>query len=291
MYLCLDIGGSLIKVAVMSETCEFIEKSSIEITKTFEEMIDAIVECYEMYTEKYELKGIAISAPGAVNCEEGVIYGASAIPYIHGPNWKEILANRLGVKVSIENDANCAALAESYYGVGKDKQDIGFVVIGTGIGGALLHKNEVLHGANLHGGEIGYTIVGERNNKPITFSYAGSVGGLIKNTRERGLDVDNGVEIFELAKSDTIAKEEVDLFFKHLARGIYNLQYTYDPDVILLAGAISKRAGFVDEVRLAIDALVDEISDAKITPKIACATFSSDSNLIGALANFLYRTK
>src|SRR5699024_1216495 len=102
--------------------------------------------------------GIAISAPGAVT-DGGMINGGSAIPYIHGPNIKAMIETRTGLTVHIENDANCVALAEIWKGAAKTKKDVAVVVIGTGIGGALVKDGVIHKGGNLHGGEFGYMIL------------------------------------------------------------------------------------------------------------------------------------
>src|SRR5699024_11273333 len=88
-----------------------------------------------------------------------IIYDASAIPYIHGPNLKEALEERTQKRVEIENDANCAALAEIWQGSAKGKKEVAVIVIGTGIGGALVHQDASAQGDQLHGGEFGYMIL------------------------------------------------------------------------------------------------------------------------------------
>ena len=68
--------------------------------------------------------------PGAVDSDGGIIYGSSAIDYIHGPNIKEDLKHRLNKDVEFENDANCAALAEVWKGVACHENDCCFIVSG-----------------------------------------------------------------------------------------------------------------------------------------------------------------
>ena len=84
--------------------------------KTAEELFYTLAQNVNDKKEEYDLKGIAISAPGAVDSKTGIIGGVSAIPYIHGPNFKEILKEKTGLDVAIENDANCAALGECWLG-------------------------------------------------------------------------------------------------------------------------------------------------------------------------------
>ena len=114
-YAVLDVGGSAIKYALMDEKGCFIEKSSLPTPKKslteFMDTIDAIVQNFK---KSYLIIGLAVSLPGAVNVETGIIDGITALPYIHGPNMKKLLEERTGLPVELENDANCAGLAEGY---------------------------------------------------------------------------------------------------------------------------------------------------------------------------------
>jgi Transcriptional regulator/sugar kinase len=71
--------------------------------------------------EKYNVDGVAISALGAVDSKMGVIGGITAIPYIHGLNFKEILRESTNLNIEMEGDANCAALGECWLGAGSDR--------------------------------------------------------------------------------------------------------------------------------------------------------------------------
>lgn len=172
-YIVYDIGGSAVKWSVINENGEFLKSGSVGIAETVEEFFNTLSDITNKNRDEFKLEGIAISSPGAVDSESGIVYGASAIPYIHGPNFKEILFNKTGLKVEIENDANCAALGECWLGAGKKEADLAFVVCGTGIGGALVKDKRIHKGVNKHGGEFGYCIIDvDKNsqNKYLTWS-------------------------------------------------------------------------------------------------------------------------
>ncbi len=106
----------------------------------------------------HEISGVAVSCPGAVS-DQGIIYGSSAVRYLHGPNIKKCIEETLRLPVFLGNDANCAAYAELWDGAAQGLRDFMVMVIGTGIGGAII-KDGVLHkGAHLHGGEFGYMLL------------------------------------------------------------------------------------------------------------------------------------
>lgn len=104
---------------------------------------------------QFDLEGVAFSIPGAVNLEKRQIEGESKVDYMHFYPIYDELEALFGLLVSFENDANCAALAEIWKGSTKDSQNVLFVIIGTGIGGAVIVNNEILQGFNNYAGEFG----------------------------------------------------------------------------------------------------------------------------------------
>ncbi|WP_040205878.1 ROK family protein [Neobacillus jeddahensis] len=295
-YAVLDVGGSSIKYALMDETGGFIQKSSVPTPKKsltmFMDMVDSIVKEFQ---KDYLLKGLAVSMPGAVNVETGIIEGVTALPFIHGPNMKELLQERTQLPVEFENDANCAGLAEGWIGAAKDVKDYLCIVIGTGIGGAVVLDKKVRHGKNGFAGEFGYMIMedylGRRAGE--TWSSLAAVGGLINQVAKRkdvDPDVLTGKKIFELAENgDTDVQDEIGKFLQRLAVGIYNLQFIIDPEKILIGGAISHREGFVEQINATLQQLKYE--QEGLTVQVERCQFGNDSNLIGALYHFLQRQK
>ena len=292
-YAVTDVGGSAIKYALMDETGRIIEKSSVPTPKTgLADFLDSISNIVNGFKESHELKGLAVSIPGAVNVETGFIEGTSALPYIHGPNIKELLQERTNLPVELENDANCAGLSEGWLGAAKDVKDYICVVLGIGVGGALVLDKKIRHGKNFYAGEFGYMLLEDYlgPNKGESLSSLAAVGGLIKQVAKRkAIDPSEltGKIIYELAENDPEVADEIEKFMKRLAVGIYNLQFILDPEKILIGGAISQREGFVEK----INELLDQMKhDPKNLPfKAERCQFGNDSNLIGALYHFLQR--
>ncbi|EKN69078.1 ROK family protein [Neobacillus bataviensis LMG 21833] len=295
-YAVLDVGGSSIKYALMDESGAFIEKSSVPTPKMslnmFIDTVDSIVKNFQKH---HVLKGLAVSMPGAVNVETGMIEGVTALPYIHGPNMKELLRERTQLPVELENDANCAGLAEGWIGAAKDVNDFLCIVIGTGIGGAVVLDKKVRHGKNGFAGEFGYMLMEDypRRQSGETWSSLAAVGGLINQVAKRK-DVDpdelTGKKIFALAENgDPDVRDEIEKFLHRLAVGIYNLQFIIDPEKILIGGAISHREGFVEQLNETL--LQMKYDQEGLTIQVERCKFGNDSNLIGALYHFLQRQK
>lgn len=282
--LVMDIGGSSVKFAVWEKE-QLVDKGSFVTPKTWDEMKQEMVQLKGKMDAKYTIDGVAFSAPGAVNQSKGVIEGASAVPYIHHfPVFFE-LEELFGCPVSMENDANCAGLAEVWRGAAKGLQNVLFVVIGSGIGGAVIVDGKVRHGKHLFGGEFGYMLLKEDK----TFSDLGTAVNMAKRYSKRmELETElSGKEVFELAEQgDEIAKEEVETFYHYLAIGIYNLQYSFDPEKIIIGGGVSSKEGLLDELNVHLAKVVESAKIAPFIPEVAICEFQNHANLIGAVYNY-----
>ena len=288
-YIVFDIGGSSVKWSIMSKMGDILTKDKIKVVDSVDQFFEELSKIVNINKDNFNLKGIAISSPGAVDSITGIVGGASAIPYIHGPNFKEILKEKTGLDVAIENDANCAALGECWLGAAKEENDCAFVVCGSGIGGAIVKDKKVHTGIHKHGGEFGYCIVDydkDGEEKYLTWSRVGSTSALARAISQRkGLeekDID-GLKAFQLYdEGDIIAVEEVNKYFRYMAIGIYNIQYTYDPEVIVLGGAISEREGYIKSINEKLDEIM-----CNIKPIVKKCIHGNDANMIGALYNLL----
>lgn len=113
---------------------KIIEEKSYPMTDTFGDLL-ACMKCFhQMFKEDYELDGVAISFCGLIDVENAVIDAAWA----QGIPWRDVIQKELGLHCEIENDVNCAALSEVYFGKAQDIKDMAFFVIGTGVGGAII---------------------------------------------------------------------------------------------------------------------------------------------------------
>lgn len=289
-YLVFDWGGTDVKYGVLSESGDILHKGNF---KTPQDNIGTLYDEMERVKNSYEynFSGVALSCPGAVDSENGVIGGVSALPYIHGPNIKEDLENKWGLKVHLENDANCAALAEVWIGEAKENNDVVFIVLGTGVGGAIVKDKHIHKGKNLQAGEFGIMYFEIEKNVPATWGYI-SMGRLILRAKNiLGIGV-SGADIFTLAKAGNIYMQNLlDDWYKTLAKGIFTIQYVYDPEKIIIGGAVSERDDLVPNINSELKKLVEEIPEATIVPTVTLCKFKNDANLIGALYNFIQRER
>ena len=290
-YLAFDVGGTSVKYAVVDSEGNVSQNSKFMTPDTLDKMYQ---EMKKVFDEHQDVEGLALSMPGAVDSDGGVIYGSSALDYIHGPNIKKDLSELVGKPVEFENDANCAALAEVWKGAAKNEQDCCFIVSGTGIGGAVIKDRHVHHGDHLHGGEFGYMIMryDETKQRYYTWSDDGSTVAVVKRVaKELGVDYHSldGKDIFDQADNNSVYKKSVDSFYHTLAMGIYNLQYAYDPSMIVIGGAVSIRPELLDKVNEQLDIIFGQLTHAKVRPNIKVCEFGNDANMIGAVYHYMQR--
>ena len=105
-YMVFDIGGSSVKWSVIEGEGKILQSGSIKIASNISDFFNGLAEITNNMKKEFDVKGIAISAPGAVDSETGVIGGVSAIPYIHGPNFKEELKWKLKMMQIVQHLEN-----------------------------------------------------------------------------------------------------------------------------------------------------------------------------------------
>lgn len=159
-YICIDIGGTSIKYGMIQEDGSFLTTGEMP-TEAMEKggpgIMEKIQNIAEKYIEEYEPVGICVSTAGMVDCEEGKItYAAPLIPDYTGTEIKKTMEQRFRLPCEVENDVNCAGLAENFAGASKDAKISLCLTVGTGIGGAILIDNKVFHGFSGSGCEVGY---------------------------------------------------------------------------------------------------------------------------------------
>ena len=285
-----DIGGTSVKYAFWQED-NLIEKGSFPSPTTWVSMKQELRRVKEKYAERYVVDGVTISSPGAVNQAARVVEGASALPYLHHFPIYDELEEVFGCKVVLENDANCAALAEVWKGSAKGLDNVLMVIVGTGIGGSVIIYGEVQHGAHLFGGEFGFMLL----NETQTFSQLGTAVKMAQRyCEQKGYPIDtvSGEEVFRLAETgDEVAAQEAEVFYLSLARGIYNLQYSYDPDLILLGGGVSNKPDILEQLGKRFESILKLVGIAPFVPKVETCCFKSEANLIGAVYNYVQQSK
>ncbi len=287
-YLCIDVGGTFTKFALMDEACNFYEKDKVPTKKDrLEAFVNMLVELYERQTEAVD--GIAICAPGMIDSGTGFMYNGGSIFCVKNINMVEILEERCHVPVTIENDAKCAALAEVWRGSLAECKNAIALIIGTAVGGAVIVDRKVLKGKNFMAGEFSYLFTDESRYRDRTqlLAETGGVPGLIRLVSERKkipVEELDGEKIFSLAnKGDNEVNECLKIFCRRLAIQISNYQFIMDPEKIAIGGGISVQPVFLEMMKEELKNLNTVFPYSMPIPEVVTCKFFNDSNLIGAL--------
>lgn len=283
--LSFDIGGTEIKYGVINDgKIIFSSKVKTPSNKKNDLIIDKVIEIANELKIKYNAKGIGVSTAGVVDPFTGEIVEASDTIYNYkGTKIKKILEKNTGLLTFVENDVNCAGLAEFKAGNGRGYESFFMVTVGTGIGGALYLNNKLINGASFSAGECGQMIMGKTQ-----FQKKAAMSVLVKNV-QKIRNIENGYELFKLYdNNDLEVKKIVDKFYKDLAIGLTNIVYLINPNAIVVGGGITNRGEkFLEELKSAIQKVLPKYFLNKLDIKIA--HFKNDAGILGAYYNFIYR--
>lgn len=297
-YLVFDWGGTYLKYALMDEKTSILEKGKVpspKKTDTKEIFMNLIDEIVSMFPQA---EGIAISSPGILNSETGVIDVVAVFPYLSGCNIKEEFQNRYHLPVSLENDGKCAALAELWKGSLSGCRDGAVMIIGTGLGGGIILDGKLRRGKNFSAGEFSEMCMDIYHpERKESYCSALGVSGLTSRTAlalgEDPAEMD-GVKAFEYINAGNEAalqalKEYTDLF----ALQICSLNILLDLEKVCIGGGISQQPELIRSLRASMDNLknvqLDMINGLDLPLcEVDVCRFHNDANLIGALYHLIY---
>lgn len=284
---CFDIGGTGVKSACIDNDKQVKDYQYISTPENLEDLIHFI----DSYVTNRDIEAISLSVPGAINQETGYIEGLSAVPFIHGISWFDILSHH-DVPVYLENDANCVGLSELFSD--DAVQNFACVVVGTGIGGAVIIDRKLIRGRKYYGGEFGYMMIKDMSSPIQNWSQLASTGSLVRrvvNLEDGAYHDLNGKDIVDLAQQgNQVCLDALDNMIQYLCQGLLNIYYALDPEVIYVGGSISQNTFFMEKVQDKFKVLQQSFpDDLPEIPIVQACTYTKDANLIGAYVNAAQR--
>ncbi len=287
-YICIDIGGTTIKYGVIQEDLTFLICDEIPTeaqTGGGPGVIKKIYDITEKLLSEYTICGIGVSTAGMVDCSTGTVtYAAPLIPNYTGTPVKQLMEERFSLPCEVENDVNCAGLAEHFAGASKGCQISLCLTIGTGIGGAIIIDDKVFHGFSGSGAEVGYLHLPGGQ-----FQDLGASSILVKKVaavKKVSPDSINGKYIFDQAKNgDLDCLRAIDEMTDILGMGIANICYVLNPEIVVLGGGIMAQKEFLyDRIRTAMDRYL--IPSVSSRTKLAFAQNRNQAGMLGAYFHF-----
>jgi glucokinase len=247
--LTFDIGGMKIASALMDikkDGYKIYDYQKTETPEGKDNVINKIIEIAINYERNGGFEKIGMAIAGQVDYVKDVVKDAPNIPGFKNVNLKKIIKDKIGKNVEIDNDVKCFALAENAYGKGKKYNDVVYLSIGTGIGGAIEINNKPYRGANNTAGEFGHMIIiaNEKKcscgNNGCWEQYASGkaieklyheISGKIKKAKDIASDSEKNV---------ALDKKVIEQASSYLAVGLINIVNAINPEAIIIGGSVVK---------------------------------------------------
>lgn len=245
----IDLGGTKIEGIVLDESGKEIFRKRVDTQQEngYAHILNRIRLLYDEMAGQIQNQPhtFGIGTPGAVSPRTGLLKNSNTV-CMNGQPVKADLERLLGRKIEIQNDANCFALAEALHGAGRGKNLVFGVIMGTGCGGGIVHKGEVITGPQGIAGEWGHMSI----NPDGPLCYCGQrgctetfiSGGGLQNRYAEQFGVKKTFREIEkdYLAGDANAVAFMNTFFRHFGRALANLIDILDPDIVVLGGGVSK---------------------------------------------------
>lgn len=282
--LVIDVGGTFIKYGLIDEQCHLTQTSKIKTPyESQEHFLETLQNIYFSFQQE-NIQGIAMSVPGKIDVENGVMLTSGALVYLEGLE----LAKRLSaicddIPVSVENDGKAAALCESWVGQAKDCQSCVVLIFGSGIGGGIVIDHQVLRGLDLIAGEFSPIFVDLRQGQYESFAGTYSTLAIVKQVQDikqdENIDGEAMMQLYRQKDQEVISI--MDDWFEAIAKFCYNIDNIINPECICIGGGISQDPLFVEKIQEKIDKIFTKAYLFR-KPQVKTCQYHNDSNLIGA---------
>lgn len=244
----IDLGGTSIYGGLIDESGEILKRSirDSKAQEGREKVLNRLSQVIEELIEGEKVEAIGIGSPGFINTEDGRVLSVGGNiqgwAYTH---IREELKNRFkDIPIFVENDANAAAICESWLGAAKGLDSFIMITLGTGVGGAIYsEKSGIWHGENYQGAELGHVILypnGRRCNcgqKGCAEQYI-SGNAIEKIYYVMAGESLRGKEIFKNSQKDEYAKKVVEKYTEDLGTYLISIKNMFDPEGIIIGGGV-----------------------------------------------------
>jgi glucokinase len=224
----IDLGATNIRGGLVNGTrLSEINSRRINSLGSVEDVLNDVFAIIESFLDS-EVAAIGIGVPSVVDVKQGIVYDVQYIPSWKEVHLKRIIEERYRIPALVNNDANCFAIGEYYFGKGAGNEDMIGLTIGTGLGAGIIINRHLYAGPNCGAGEFG---MADYLDQCYEYYASGQFFQNVYNT--------DGEEVFKKAKSgDEQARYLYNEMGAHLGNAIKLIMYTYDPSLIILGGSV-----------------------------------------------------
>jgi glucokinase len=300
----VDLGGTKMLVGVLAGTEVLYEEREASTGQTEDELVELLVrEVNEARTARPEAAAVGLGIPATIDHDRGVAVSAVNLPLADLPI-RDLVGERVGLPVFVDNDANVAALAEQLYGAARGADDAVMLTIGTGIGGGLILGGEVYRGATGAGAELGHTVI-DINGPPCqgncpgrgcveTMASGTAIGregqlaaesdpdSVLATMLAEGHRIDGKAVTEAALAGDPTSVAVFDLVGTRLGAALVTFANTFQPSVIVVGGGVMAAGDLLLEParRTLREHALRPMNE---TPVVA-AELGPDAGMIGAAA-------
>ncbi len=265
----VDIGGTKVAGGVIDDDGSIVARARVDTpARDAAAAEDAIVGVVEQLRADHEVEAVGLAVAGFVDAARERVYFSPNLPEWHDEPLRQVVADRVGLPVVVENDANAAAWGEHRFGAGRTSSHVVCVTIGTGIGGGVVSDGHLLRGHFGVGAEIGHIqMVAEGRlcgcGQRGCWEQYGSGNALVREARERAAESRSqaavllrlgdgtpegitGKDVTEAAlKGDEVALAAFAVIGTWIGQGLADLAAVLDPACFILGGGVSEAGDLV----------------------------------------------
>ena len=301
--LGVDLGGTKMAVGVVDEARNVLHRSSGR-TKglQLDTLLDQLSAAMQAGIDACpEVEAIGLGVPSTIDRERAIAISSVNLPIVNIPI-RDLIAERLGLPVYLDNDANLAMLAEHRFGAARGATNALMLTIGTGIGGGIIMDGELYRGSTGAGAELGHVVIdqagppcqGNCPNRGCVETLAsgtalGREGSLAAQSHPNsalgqalatGVEIDGKVVTDAAIAGDGIAHEVVATIGRRLGVALSSLANIFEPDVIVIGGGASAAGELLLEPARA-EVETRSLPPMNRTPVVA-AELGPDAGMFGA---------
>jgi glucokinase len=237
MVVAVDLGGTNIRAGQVEEGHILVHKETrLRDKDVLEKTLDQLAGLIESVMAP-GIRGIGIGVPSVVDLATGTVFDVTNIQSWKRVELKQILEDRFGIPVQVNNDVNCFILGEHRFGSAKGYSSAVGLAMGTGLGGGIIINNELYAGNNCGAGEFGLVHYLDENIE----AYC-SGGFFPKRFNTSALDA-----FKQASAGDPAAVNMWKEFGFHMGAAIKTVMYTYDPEVVILGGSLVNAYSFFED--------------------------------------------
>ncbi len=298
----VDVGGTKIASGVVTPEGGILREARYPSAGSTEQLLSNIARSITEVKEDREVGGACLAVPGNILATENRVVFSPNLHAIEGMDLKKEIERRTGVPTTVENDANAAGWGEFRFGAGSEVDHLVFITLGTGVGGAIITRGELLRGAQGAGGELGHTTVhatGPRCNCGNRGCLEIMASGTAIRRRAREVAAEKphsalgevaverevlGEDVTTLARAgDEAAVSVLEDAGLWLGIGLAGFTNVFNPEVIAVGGGVMEAGEWIlaparREIHLRAR------SPARDLVKLMPATLGSGSGVLGAAA-------